>query len=157
MKYTHLLHLLVAAFAVFLTSCGGCGQPGFGRQGFGPGFGGGFGRPPRNMAPPWAAAPFYGGVQNNGSMAWDGRSNVVRFPQSAQQFGSVNGPLPVQGGFNPPLYGPMTGGRPGFQGGGAPRLVPSGRTVTCPGCRAPISNAPSGTFACQRCNTMVHN
>jgi hypothetical protein len=109
------------------------------------------------MAPPWAAAPFYGGVQNNGSMAWDGRSNVVRFPQSAQQFGSVNGPLPVQGGFNPPLYGPMTGGRPGFQGGGAPRLVPSGRTVTCPGCRAPISNAPSGTFACQRCNTMVHN
>lgn len=155
--------LIIAALtAVFLTSCAGpCMQPGFGQPGFGfgqPGFGFGQMPPTAGRAPRWSGVPFYGGVQDNGSVAWNGQSTVVRFPQHAQQFGSVAGPLPVQGGFNnPPLYGPMTVGNPGFQGGGAPRLVPSGQTVACPQCRSRIGNAPRGRFTCQKCGGTVSN
>lgn len=172
MKFVHL-STLVALFATFFTSCGmprvsysrgGSCPPGYGGQSYGqpygqPGYGGQYGQQPRNMAPRWAAAPYYGGTQNNGSMAWDGRSTVVRFPQGAQQFGEVTQPLPVQG-YSQPLYQPQQP-QPLMNGSyvppSPPRLTASGNMATCPSCHARIGNAPRGAFPCQRCNATVSN
>ncbi len=198
------IQILAAAFAAFLPACSigyrnpcgqvsgysagvgyGFGQPGFNQFGGGSQFAGPGGYGPGG--PSMQGQPRNYGVQNNGSMAWDKRSSVVRMPQSVNQFGAALpsrfGPTP-NGGYMPTgnqafggggPSGPYinTGGNPGgvlnggYNGGYgqpgyaqqtmAPRMVPSGRTVNCPGCGVPIGNAPSGRFPCQRCGQLVTN
>lgn len=157
---TKFILIAVALVASFLPSCTvgyggrqyGCGVP----QGYGGQFVGGYGQPGFGSRPmgPRSLTP---AVQDNGTTVWSG-APIVRFPARNAFTTPINGYTPI--GYNPAPQGLSASQNPALWNEGAAsvqRFVPSGRSATCPKCHAKITNAPQGTFPCQRCGGMVSN